>query len=187
MSYRKGHPVRPVAGRLALDFLNTADWTAEGAVAHEKLETLQDAVLWMRALGLPELALPTSLAKLHAFRHALRAVFLANADGASGVARLNETLGGMAGALIVQRPGESLPSPSGMSLLQVVAVSAAGVLADPREVARVKLCPGADCGWLFLDETRNARRRWCQMETCGNRAKARRSYARKRATAAQSD
>ncbi len=187
MSYSKGHPVRPVAGRLALDFLNTADWTAEGAVAHEKLETLRDAVLWMRALGLPEPALPASVAELHAFRRGLRAVFLATEDAASGLACLNEVLAGTAGAPIVQRPGSPLPTPAGMSLLQLLAVSAASILADPREVARLKLCPGMDCGWLFLDETRNARRRWCQMETCGNRAKARRSYARKRATAAQSD
>lgn len=32
------------------------------------------------------------------------------------------------------------------------------------------------CGWLFLDTSRNRSRRWCSMETCGNRAKARRHY-----------
>lgn len=31
-----------------------------------------------------------------------------------------------------------------------------------------------DCGWLFLDSTRNASRRWCDMAACGNRAKAKR-------------
>lgn len=34
---------------------------------------------------------------------------------------------------------------------------------------RVHPCPGAGCGWLFVDPS--GRRRWCQMEVCGNRAK----------------
>lgn len=34
------------------------------------------------------------------------------------------------------------------------------------------------CGWLFLDTSRNRSRRWCSMETCGNRAKAMRHYRR---------
>jgi predicted RNA-binding Zn ribbon-like protein len=36
------------------------------------------------------------------------------------------------------------------------------------------------CGYLFIDTTRNHSRRWCSMESCGNRAKARRHYARQR-------
>ena len=35
------------------------------------------------------------------------------------------------------------------------------------------------CGWLFYDTSRNRSRRWCSMESCGNRAKARRHYRRK--------
>jgi predicted RNA-binding Zn ribbon-like protein len=33
---------------------------------------------------------------------------------------------------------------------------------------------------LFLDSTRNASRRWCDMAACGNRTKAKRFYARKK-------
>lgn len=68
------------------------------------------------------------------------------------------------------------------ALLERVTMSTLGILADPRERARIKLCPGADCGWIFFDETRNARRTWCMMETCGNRAKAARHYARRLAS-----
>jgi len=64
------------------------------------------------------------------------------------------------------------------SLRDLVAASALSILADPRELDRVRLCPGHDCGWLFLDETKNARRKWCLMEVCGNRAKSSRHYAR---------
>jgi predicted RNA-binding Zn ribbon-like protein len=42
---------------------------------------------------------------------------------------------------------------------------------------RVRECPS--CGWLFLDTSRNGRRRWCSMDTCGSRDKARRYYQRR--------
>jgi len=48
----------------------------------------------------------------------------------------------------------------------------------------VRICEATatdGCGWLFLDETRNRSRRWCSMKDCGNRAKARRHYRRRRA------
>jgi predicted RNA-binding Zn ribbon-like protein len=38
------------------------------------------------------------------------------------------------------------------------------------------------CGWLFFDTSRNKSRRWCSMETCGNRAKSQRHYEKQRTT-----
>jgi len=32
----------------------------------------------------------------------------------------------------------------------------------------------SSCGWLFLDTSRNQRRRWCAMETCGTAVKMKR-------------
>lgn len=52
-----------------------------------------------------------------------------------------------------------------------------------RELDRIKLCDGRGCGWLFYDTSRSRRRRWCSMADCGNRAKARRHYARSKAGA----
>jgi predicted RNA-binding Zn ribbon-like protein len=46
--------------------------------------------------------------------------------------------------------------------------------------AQIHECGGEGCGWLFLDTSRNHRRRWCTMQGCGNRAKARRFYERTR-------
>lgn len=43
---------------------------------------------------------------------------------------------------------------------------------------RVKKCPADDCGWLFLDTSRNRSRAWCSMKTCGNLAKVRRYRSR---------
>lgn len=45
----------------------------------------------------------------------------------------------------------------------------------------VRECASYDCGWLFMDATKNRSRRWCDMRTCGNRAKSRRHYERRRA------
>jgi predicted RNA-binding Zn ribbon-like protein len=43
---------------------------------------------------------------------------------------------------------------------------------------RLRECQGERCGWLFIDSSKSGRRRWCTMEDCGNRAKARRYYQR---------
>ena len=40
------------------------------------------------------------------------------------------------------------------------------------ELDRVRRCADPRCGRVFQDETKNGRRRWCDMATCGNRAKA---------------
>lgn len=43
---------------------------------------------------------------------------------------------------------------------------------------RIKECP--TCRWLFLDTTKNGKRRWCNMQVCGSNDKARRYYQRKK-------
>jgi predicted RNA-binding Zn ribbon-like protein len=66
-------------------------------------------------------------------------------------------------------------------LLWPVAYSAADLLATPDQLTRVGQCQDdRGCGWLFLDLTKNHSRRWCAMDDCGNRAKAKRHYERKK-------
>jgi predicted RNA-binding Zn ribbon-like protein len=48
------------------------------------------------------------------------------------------------------------------------------------DVGRLKECAQDDCRWLFLDLSKNRSRRWCSMEQCGNRAKAKRHYERRK-------
>jgi predicted RNA-binding Zn ribbon-like protein len=45
------------------------------------------------------------------------------------------------------------------------------------EPPRLHACASDTCRWLFLDTSKNRTRRWCDMKTCGNRAKARRYSA----------
>lgn len=56
----------------------------------------------------------------------------------------------------------------------------AGELLRSDDLKTLRECEGNDCNWLFLDTSRNHSRRWCDMKTCGNRAKARRHYERTR-------
>ncbi|MGH9751659.1 MAG: CGNR zinc finger domain-containing protein, partial [Blastocatellia bacterium] len=58
-------------------------------------------------------------------------------------------------------------------MLWRIADSAAEMLTTD-DLTRLRECPGEDCGWLFLDTSKNSRRQWCDMQTCGNLAKVRR-------------
>ena len=51
---------------------------------------------------------------------------------------------------------------------------AAGRLVVSPRLGRIRACAAADCGWWFLDDTKNRSRRWCDMKICGNREKLRR-------------
>lgn len=68
-------------------------------------------------------------------------------------------------------------------VLWPVAASAAALMAST-DAGNVKECAGRACAWLFLDTTKNHSRRYCRAEGCGNRARARRHYARTRAAGA---
>ena len=51
---------------------------------------------------------------------------------------------------------------------------AAGRLVLSPRLGRVRSCAAGDCGWWFVDDTKNRSRRWCDMKICGNREKVRR-------------
>lgn len=51
--------------------------------------------------------------------------------------------------------------------LKRIALDALDLLGDP-SASRLRRCANTtSCGWLFLDTSKNQRRRWCAMETCG--------------------
>ena len=138
---------------------------------HEKIETLGDLSEWAAALGLDEAPLPASVESLRELRGRLRTLFVGEGS-TQALEHLAE--------LEVLSPGDPVNLVRRLPLAALVAASALTILGDRRELSRVKMCPGENCGWLFIDETRNARRRWCSMETCGNRAKASRHYHRRK-------
>ncbi len=75
-------------------------------------------------------------------------------------------------------PVEAAPATL-VSPLWPILRSAADLLTSA-ERQQVRECGGSACTWLFLDRSRNRSRRWCSMESCGNRAKAQRHYHRRR-------
>ena len=58
-------------------------------------------------------------------------------------------------------------------LLAIVATAAADGSWE-----RLRTCADDDCRWAFYDHSKNRSGRWCSMETCGNRHKARAARAR---------
>ena len=67
------------------------------------------------------------------------------------------------------------------ALLTPVIESAADALVNG-ELERVHRCANARCRRVFFDSSRNGKRRWCEMATCGNRAKAARHRRKVKAT-----
>ena len=63
------------------------------------------------------------------------------------------------------------------SVAAATAHSALRLVAMP-DPQRMKIC--GNCGWLFIDRSKNRSRAWCDMAVCGNRAKANRHYRRKK-------
>lgn len=191
------------SGRLCLDYANTADWHA-GDQPEEQLNSYTDLVEWAKGVGiltegqaqqLAAAAMDRSaeaadiLARAIDLREAIFRIFSAVSRGTSpgeaDLAILNEVLSAALGRLhLVSTPdgfgwkwnagGDNLDQ-----MLWPVAQSAADLLTSA-ELNRVGQCADATCGWLFIDMSRNRSRRWCDMGDCGNRAKARRHYQRKR-------
>jgi predicted RNA-binding Zn ribbon-like protein len=65
------------------------------------------------------------------------------------------------------------------AMLWPIARAAADLLASS-DVALVRACSSETCQWYFLDTSKNHHRRWCSMKQCGNRAKVRKFYAKKK-------
>ena len=63
----------------------------------------------------------------------------------------------------------------GEVIIGEIARSAADLLTS-HMVKNVFACAGKGCDWLGLDKTKNHTRKWCSMNSCGNRAKAKRYY-----------
>jgi predicted RNA-binding Zn ribbon-like protein len=191
-----------IGGVLCLDFVNTVDPRHEPGrreylddyaalvawgVHAGAIETSQDERLREAAAGVPAEA-GHVLSRAIRLREALYPLF---SRAARGQPPGPDDLGVLQAELSRALPHLRVTwSPSGyardwergsLALDQVlwpVAWSAAELLVEgPLE--RIRECPGQDtCGWLFLDLSKNASRRWCDMRVCGNRAKARRHYER---------
>lgn len=185
-------------GWLCLDFTNTVS-SRKPATGDEYLRTWDDFRIWVRRAGVfsPEEwqvwnRLPESnIEEVRALREALFILFEHYArTGALHPAHL-DTLNAFLHEvyphtkLCLKKEGlsrglESAPHPE--KPLWLIALSAEALLLGDR-LPRVKSCD--NCGWLFLDTSKNGGRRWCNMQTCGSQMKAKAYYHRKKDSASR--
>jgi predicted RNA-binding Zn ribbon-like protein len=193
-----------VGGDLSLDFCNTMGGK-RGAVPREFLNSFGDLIAWWEQAGLiassdtSELrrkaqadpgAAEVVLARAIELREAIFRIFLALAHDESpadnDLAVLNEELARGMNGLRVGREESGFswrwaPAKGELDVgLAPVARSAAELLTSGHKPGHVNQCEGDNCGWLFIDASKNHSRRWCDMRDCGNRAKVRRHRLRQR-------
>ncbi len=192
------------SGALCLDFCNT--WESRSDPSCDLLRDYRELVLWSAAGGLMtrererdllrraarrRAEADSTFAEAMALRESIYRTFSRLAAGADAadddIAVLNRTLAAVTPQLVL-RPGDQCcgwrwagPDDALDPMLWPVVRSAAELLTS-ETVNRVRECASPTCNWLFVDTSRNRRRRWCDMATCGNRAKASRYYRRHRAS-----
>jgi predicted RNA-binding Zn ribbon-like protein len=196
-----GADTRPPRDRIWIHFVNT-DAAAQGA-GGDLLRDFDALVAWLHERGgvdderaggvlrralLQPAAAAATLVEARRVRAALRA--LAERGRTSdkvrddAVAEINRVLGRSAGTRRLE------PAPAGgftrtfvptgdafAGLMIPIVESAADSLLE-EELPRVRRCADPRCHRVYLDATKNGLRRWCDMGTCGNRAKAARHRAR---------
>ena len=166
---------------LCLDFANTRFWRGQ-ATPTETLKAPSDLAAWAKTAKAPTgKEFETALA----LREAVYRLFDSQAQGKAAAPRdleiLNHALARAPTRTTLKRGREGYNwdvgarSGTALALLAPVLWSAGDLLAGPR-LDRVRRCANPECGWLFLDDSRAGKRRWCSMSACGNRAKARRHY-----------
>jgi predicted RNA-binding Zn ribbon-like protein len=175
-----GKPYRFDPGTLCLELTTTG---GPGAFARwEVLHEPADLITWAERSRLPDgLGLTVSTEELQRARTLRDAVFLLAADRAHGrplqAAHLDVVNAAAAAPPLIARIDPDgtrswAPGATGSRLLATVARDAIELFTGPY-ADRVRECGGHNCQLLFVDTSRPGRRRWCAMEHCGNREKAR--------------
>jgi len=95
-----------------------------------------------------------------------------------GLMEINRVLGRSAGTRRLELRGDGsfvrsfVPVGDAFAGLVIPIVESAADALVLGELTRVRRCADPRCMRVFFDNTKNGRRRWCDMSTCGNRAKA---------------
>jgi predicted RNA-binding Zn ribbon-like protein len=178
----------PAPGRLGLvqAFLNSF-WDLDGH-GDECWPRPAAYGAWLHERGLAPrgAAGPSDLARALDLREALRALALANHDGAPAPAAeavLDSIAAEVApGAGLTPRFADGPPRLDvGEQGPDAALALVLGIVLAARwdgSWARLKACPHAHCGWAFYDRSRNRSSQWCSMRICGNRTKGARHRAR---------
>jgi predicted RNA-binding Zn ribbon-like protein len=195
---------KTISVALCLDFANTVGNRLSSNSSRESLNEFADLVRWclegeLISSGIAQSLLEQAerepenaaamLLKARELREVIYRIFFARlkrkSPSSADLRRLNLSLSSMPLFFEVRienrRPVcHHQPADTGLAqLVAPVAWSAANLLASEK-MLYVKQCADQECGWIFLDTTKNHKRRWCDMSACGCRAKARTYYRRKK-------
>jgi predicted RNA-binding Zn ribbon-like protein len=181
----------PVADpELFLDFANTVELT--NGVPEDAVPDGRSLRAWLVDHSLigrrtPATTVDEALPAFHGLRDLLRDAVERLVEGRAlsrgQVRALNDVLREGAHHHELRQDGDGHVTfrPVGDALTQArssIAGSLAHYLAD-HDVHRLRACANDGCRWLFVDRSPAGRRRWCDMRTCGNRAKVARHRARR--------
>jgi predicted RNA-binding Zn ribbon-like protein len=178
-----------VAGHVALDFANTLDNRYDPARRMELLPTAERFLAFARqsgiltAQGARRLVAQHSLNRIIELREGLHFLFLAVAEKQAPPPTALQTLNRIlaearaAQTLVWEKGVFEWRSPKPVAPLHAIAFAAEELLTSADRI-HVRECSADTCRWFFLDRSKNHSRRWCDMKTCGNRAKAQRFHAR---------
>jgi predicted RNA-binding Zn ribbon-like protein len=196
-------PFAFVGERLWLDFVNTdgsshaADGVGDfdGLVAWLEtaiaLDVERAQMMRRRAIQQPSGA-TAALVDARRVRTALRSLAERGAVAPQvrldALAEINRVLGRSAGTRRLELRADGtfarsfVPVGDAFAGLMIPIVESAADALILGELPRVRRCADPRCARVFYDSTKNAARRWCDMATCGNRAKAARHRARLKAS-----
>jgi predicted RNA-binding Zn ribbon-like protein len=183
----------------ALEFVDTS--FIEKGVEVDRFTSTADAIDWLRRHGLlhepveaevealrtPGPASDKAFARIRRVREALREIVEASVEGRPAAGRAIDLVNrvmlerqrfilvcGPGGALDHRHEGDEIED-----VLARLAERVARQVISP-DADRLRVCASDTCDSVFYDSSRTGRRRWCDMNTCGNRAKAARHRARTR-------
>lgn len=171
---------------LSIDLLNTRWIDAEGP--HDLLDSVAGLTVWLGGRAVrdslgdrPVPADENTLDRLLQARDALdKAVTTPDRPAPETVAALNDVLAHGSVRHVLRADGRPDTVVEVDAPYWLPAWSAAEnflrLLADRPD--RIRPCSNDECVLHFYDVSKNGTRRWCSMAGCGNRAKARRHYAR---------
>ncbi|MFC9970294.1 CGNR zinc finger domain-containing protein [Spirillospora sp. NPDC127200] len=190
---RAGFPDFRLGTVLATSF--TATLTERQGDPVERIPTPQRLVDWLAVSGLAvDSCTPAQLGLARELRESVHAAATAaalqEALPAAAVQIINDRSAGGRAAAILTPEGKRrwrLSSGSGVEdALSVIAADAISILAGERD-GRLALCASPTCRAAFFDTSQSRTRKWCEMNTCGNRQKKARFNAnqRKRSRAAE--
>jgi predicted RNA-binding Zn ribbon-like protein len=188
-------PFDHIGGHPLIDFVNTK--MTPGGQLVDQLTSNEDVVAWMVDVGMIEMNAvqfsvsdePNLLDEVRAFRQKMRDmladIVAEQPVSEETIAVINTQLEHWQGTPQLVKTDDVYERPFSYTLtepLQLVALladTAAKFITDV-DFRYVKQCDKSTCIRYFLDTSRNHSRRWCSMEGCGNRNKAKKHYARKK-------